>query len=283
MTTLQEFLTSANIPLESVGLPGLMEIFWAVVIYIMGRWLARRSRIWYQKATRKSPSAINVKLINLVGQAIYYGILMTTIVLSLTALGVPLEMMLFVLALAFVLVAIALQTSLSNLAATIIFWLFQTYRTGDWIDVAGGTFGQVQEIQLFNTVLVTQDRQTITIPNGRILQNNIINFSELGVRRADMRFVITYQSDLRQAKELLQNVLNNHELILKELPPTVGVSELGDRGVTLLALPYTEIDNFWRVKFSVMETIKLLYDEAGIALAIPQQDVYVHQPAQETT
>ena len=179
MAQFLEYFANANTSLVSIGLPSILSIFWAIIIFVAGRWLARRSRTWYNAAIRKTSVHSNTKLVYTTERIIYYGILILALSLSLVALGLPLYSILFIFALIVILIAIALQTSLNNFAATIIFLTFQTFKPGDWVDVFGGTFGQVKEIQMFGTVIVTQEKSTVTVPNGIVLQNNIVNYSNL--------------------------------------------------------------------------------------------------------
>lgn len=165
-----------------IGFPNLWHIVWALIILMMERWLARRARVWFLIAVRRTEFKVNQSLVNLIDAVIYYGILLIAITLAMIALGIPIDALLTIIAVIVILVAIALQTSLSNFAATIMFTVFQTFKPGDWIEVNDGTFGQVQELQMFSTVMITQEKATVVIPNGQIMQGNIINYSTFGVK-----------------------------------------------------------------------------------------------------
>ena len=277
MVQLLEHFANFNTSLMSIGLPSILSVFWAIIIFVAGRWLARRSRPWFNAAIQKTTLDSNTKLVYATERIIYYGILILALSLSLVALGLPLYTILLVFALIVILIAIALQTSLNNFAATIIFLTFQTFKPGDWVDVLGGTFGQVKEIQMFGTVIVTQEKSTVTVPNGIVLQNNIVNYSELGYRRVDMLVTITYQDDLLQAKQIIEQVLAENKLVLSEPKAVVGVTFLGDKGVDFSIRPFAPVDAYWDTKFQVTEQVKLRLAEAGIKIPVFQQDVHVIQ------
>ncbi|MCZ7665963.1 MAG: mechanosensitive ion channel family protein [Chloroflexi bacterium] len=172
---------------------------------------------------------------------------------------------------------LAFQTTLNNMAATIIFVVFQTYKPGDWIDVLNGTFGQVKRIQLFTTVILTQPKSMVTIPNGVIMEGNIINYSELGYRRVDIAVTITYESDLMKAKQIMEQILAENELVLDDPKPVVGVENLSPRGVEFYLWPFTLVEHYYDALFAVTEEVKLKLTEAGITIPVLRQDVKLFQ------
>ncbi|NJN54515.1 MAG: mechanosensitive ion channel family protein [Anaerolineae bacterium] len=220
-----------------MGFPNFLSIVWALIILLIGRWLARRMRRLFTATMAKTDAHINKKVTYALEGIIYYGILIIAISFSLIALGVPINSIIFFFAVLIVLVGVAFQTTLNNLAATIIFIVFQTYKVGDWVEVLNGTFGQVKRIQLFTTVIVTQQQSTVTIPNGVIMDGNIINYSDLGYRRVDMVVTISYESDLLKAKQIMEQVLAENEHVLAEPQPIVGVELLGVRGIDFSLRP----------------------------------------------
>lgn len=273
-----EFLFSINPTINEYGLPTWFNVFWAIFVILIGRWLARRSRRWFLVAVRKTELHVNQKLVSAVEWVIYYGILVLAVAFSLAILGVPIDVLVTILAVIIILVAIALQSSLSNFAATVIFLVFQTFKPGDWVEFVTGGFGQVKEIQMFSTVILTQEQSTVTIPNGVILQGNIINYSNLGYRRVDLTITITYQEDLLKAKGILEQILVENEHVLAEPEPVVGVSALGDKGVDFSVRPFAKANEYWDTHFELIEQIKLRFDEASIKMPVIQQDIHIFQP-----
>ena len=278
---MQQFLENflkTNESLTNAGLPHLLNILGAILVFLIGRWLARRSRRWFKVAIGKTNAHVNAKITNIADKLIYYGILILAFSLSLVALGVPLYSLFTILAIVIIIVAISLQTALNNVAATIIFVVFQTFKPGDWVDVLDGTFGQVKEVQVFTTVIVAQDKSVVTVPNGAVLKSSVVNYSELGYRRADMTVTISYQSDLLRAKQIMEQVLAESEFVLDEPKAVVGVEALGVRGVDFSLRPFTPADHFYATKFQVQEQIKLKLEEAGIKIPVWQQDVHIIAP-----
>jgi small conductance mechanosensitive channel len=268
---------NTNNSLVENGFPGFMHIFWAVLIFVFGRWLARRARRLFSVAMNKTDVHVNQKATYVLESVIYYGILIVALSFSLIALGMPISSILLVFSLFVVLVAVAFQTSLNNLAATIIFVVFQTFKPGDWVTVLDGTFGQVKRIQLFATVIVTQPQSTLTVPNGVILASNVINYSDLGYRRVDVNVTITYESDLLKAKQIMEQVLADNKRVLADPKPVVGVELLGPRGVDFSLRPFALADAYWDTLFEVTQEVKLRLMEAGITIPVMRQDVRLIQ------
>lgn len=282
MTQLIEYIFQANESLMSSGFPGFIHIVGAVIIILLGRWLARHTRGLFTTAMAKTDTHVNQKVVYAVEKIIYYGILLVAISFALIALGVPIDSILLFFGLFIVLVGLAFQTTLNNMAATIIFVVFQTYKPGDWVTVLDGVFGQVKQIQLFTTVIITQPQNTVTIPNGVIMAGNITNYSELGHRRVDITVTITYESDLLKAKQIMEQVLAENEHVLADPKPVVGVELLGVRGVDFSLRPFAPADAYWDTLFGVTEEVKLRLTEAGITIPVIRQDVKVIQSDSES-
>lgn len=277
MTQLIEYIFQTNESLISSGFPGFIHIIGAIVIILLGRWIAHRTRGLFTVAMAKTDTHVNQKVVYAIEQIIYYGILLVAVSFAFIALGVPINSILLLFGLFLVLVGLAFQTTLNNLAATIIFVVFQTYKPGDWVDVQDGTFGQVKRIQLFTTAILTQPKSMVTIPNGVIMAGNIINFSELGYRRVDMVVTITYESDLLKAKQIMEQILADNELVFDEPKPVVGVELLGSRGVDFSLRAFATAENYYKTTFSVLEEVKLQLTEAGIVIPVLRQDVKMIQ------
>lgn len=274
MTRLQNFLALADEYLGSVGMPSIWNIVWALIFIFVGRWLAVRSRTWFRRAMGSLDMTLNDSIVKLTESLIYYGILLIAAFFALAALGVPIESLVLILIVLALIVVVILQPTLSNLAATIIFVVFQTYKEGDWVDITG-TFGQVEELQMFATVITTIEKSTVTIPNGEILQNKLTNYSKLGYRRVDMLFMISYKDDLPKAKQLLQEIVDSDERVLDDPPPIVGVQELGDHGVQFTVWPFVDMPDYVAVILAISEQVKLRFEEAGITIPFPQRDVHI--------
>ena len=138
-----------------------------------------------------------------------------------------------------------------------------------------GTSGSVEAISIFTTTLTTPDNKEVIVPNGSILSNNIINYSAKPTRRVDMVFGISYDDDIRQAKQLLEEILAADERIMADPAPVVALGELADSSVNFLVRPWVNASDYWGVLWDTTEAVKLKFDEAGISIPYPQMDVHL--------
>ena len=171
-------------------------------------------------------------------------------------------------------VGLALQGTLANFAGGVLILLFKPYKKDDLIS-AQGEFGVVKEIQIFVTILLTPENKTVIIPNGAMANGNITNFTAEGKIRVDMTIGVSYEADLKKAKEVLTNVVLKDELVLKDPVPTVAVAELADSSVNLVVRPWCDPAHYWDVHFNTIENAKNALDEAGISIPFPQRDVHI--------
>ena len=173
-------------------------------------------------------------------------------------------------------IGLAVQGSLSNFAGGVLILLLKPFRVDDYIRVDNeGHEGTVKEIQLFYTKLATPDNHVVIIPNGSLANSNIMNISTLGERKMDIPVTISYNADIRQAKEVLFKILENDEAVLKEKDHRVFVQELADSGVKLTVRCWANNEQYWECKWRIMEQIKYTLDDAGIAIPYPQMDVHI--------
>lgn len=184
--------------------------------------------------------------------------------------GVETTSIIAVLGAATVAVGLALQGSLSNLAAGVMLLIFRPYKVGEFIDAAG-TFGNVEEIDLFTTIVRTFDNQQIIIPNSKIWGEKIINHSYDPVRGVDMKFNIAYEDDVSAAREVIKSVLTAHPHVKSDPAPFIEVENLTERSVEILVRPFTDGEHYFDVRYSVPEQIKAALGAAGMATPYPQQ------------
>ena len=259
--------------LETYVIPIALSILLAIAIWIVGRWLARRSRSWLTKSLQNTD--LTESFVALIITVSYYGVLIVAGVLALAALGVPVSVLGTALGVVIVVLAITLQTSLGNLAATIMILLFKPFKMGDLIE-AGGILGVVHEIQMFSTVLNSPDGKTHIVPNGAIQGGGVTNSSTTGMLRLDLSFGISYDSDLEKAKAVLTNLLAANERVLAEPPVRVFVQQLADSSVELVAWPFVEAADSALLSAEIVEQVKREFDAAGIDFPYPQQDIHLY-------
>lgn len=247
----------------------------AVVVLVIGLWIIKRIMNLFDLAMQKKKVEITLHqfLLSIVG------ILLKAILIIIFAsmVGVETTSLIAVLGAAGLAVGLALQGSLSNFAGGILILFFKPFKSGDVID-AQGYVGIVQEIQIFNTVLLTLDNQRVIIPNGLLSNGCVKNIFVEPTRRVDLTFGISYSDDILKAKSVLKAVVDADDRILKAPEVDIFVSEHADSSVNILVRPWVESENYWPVYFGLMENVKLAFDKEGISIPFPQRDVHMIQP-----
>ncbi|MEM9142425.1 MAG: mechanosensitive ion channel family protein, partial [Bacteroidota bacterium] len=166
---------------------------------------------------------------------------------------------------------------LSNFAGGVLILVFKPFRVGDFIS-AQGVDGTVKEISIFTTKLNTFGNQIAIIPNGQLSNNTIVNYNTESTRRDKIDVGIGYGSNIKTAKDILLQICTDCPDVLRDPVPEVYVGELGDSSVNLSLRFWTNTDTFWPAHFFVMEQIKLRFDENGVEIPFPQQDLHVTYP-----
>ncbi len=253
-------------------IPWAVNLVLALVIFIVGRWVARAVTNAVSRLMKKG--GMDESLVNFLGSLIFAALLVVVIIAALDQLGVDTTSVMAIFATAGLAIGLALKDSLGNLAAGVMLVLFKPFKLGDFIE-AGGVTGVVESIRIFSTLLKTGDNREITVPNGQIYGGTIVNFSARDTRRIDLIFGIGYDDDIRQAKQLIEKVMAADERILKDPAAVVMVAELADSSVNLAVRPWVLSADYWNVRAAMLENIKIAFDEAGISIPYPQTDVHL--------
>ena len=172
----------------------------------------------------------------------------------------------------------ALQGTLSNFAAGIMILIYRPYDIGDLIDV-GGMLGKVDAMTIVSTTLRKPDNQKVVIPNNMIWGDIITNITGTSKRRVDLVFGIGYSDDMAKAQAILEDILANHESVLKDPAPVVKVHELADSSVNFVVRPWVATENYWAVYWDITRSVKERFDADGVSIPFPQRDVHMHQAA----
>ncbi len=151
--------------------------------------------------------------------------------------------------------------------------IFKPFKVGDLIESQGYT-GTVKEIQIFVTIILTPENKTVFLPNGAVANGEITNYATEGTIRVDLDFGIGYGESIEAAKKVLYEVVNQHDKVLNNPPPFVGVNSLGDSAVNLAVRPYASPQDYWTVYFDIYEKGKNALDKAGIEIPFPQRVVH---------
>lgn len=183
----------------------------------------------------------------------------------ISRLGIESSSFVAILGAAGLAVGLSLQGSLSNFAGGVLIILFKPFRVGDSIE-AQGVAGTVNEIQIFTTKLLTSNNQTIFIPNGILSNGIIINYSLQGIRRADLVFSLSYDTNIKMAKDTVMEVMNNHPKVLKNPLPSVSVKNLTDTSIVLAIQPWAKNADFSSMSSDILEQCKDAFDKAGVSI-----------------
>lgn len=196
------------------------------------------------------------------------------ILVALSQLGMRVAPLLAGLGIAGFIVGFALQDVLSNFASGVMILIYQPFDVGDLIEVPEAR-GHVRHMNLVSTTILTSDNQKLVVPNNKIWGNIIRNVHSEPIRRVDMSFGVGYESDLRTVETVLKEILDTHEMILAHPTPQIKVHMLNQSSVDFIVRPWTKTAHYWDVYWDITRTVKKRFDEAGISIPYPQQDIHI--------
>ena len=248
------------------------SLIMALLIFIIGKWAVNKIVSIFGKVLRKV-KGMDETLIKFLENIVYYALMIIVLLTALGKLGVETTSFLAILGAAGLAIGLALKDSLGNFASGVMIIMFKPFKVGDAVTAAGVT-GNVSEVGIFNSVFITADNQKIIVPNGAITSGSITNINAYDTRRVDLVVCIGYEDDIKKTKEVLNNIVSSHEKILIDKGITIAVSELADSSVNFVLRVWVKTPDYWDVKFDLTETIKLRFDEEGISIPFPQQDVH---------
>jgi small conductance mechanosensitive channel len=251
-----------------------MRVIAAIVIFVVGRWVAMGVAKIIKRVMLKSK--VDDTLVSFVRNLSYIALLAFVIIAALNQLGIQTASFIAVLGAAGLAIGLALQGSLSNFAAGFLMIIFRPFKVGDFIEGAG-TAGTVEEIQIFTTQLKTPDNKTIIIPNSSLTADNIVNWSVKGTRRVDLAMGIGYEDDIDKARQIMVDIMAADDRILKDPAPQISVAELADSSVNFTVRPWAAAGDYWDVYFDLTEKFKKAFDAQGVSIPYPQRDVHVYQ------
>jgi small conductance mechanosensitive channel len=255
-----------------------INIIGALLIFIIGKWLARR--IADLLATLMKKNNVDLTLVNFLKNLTYYILVVLVVVAAVGRLGVNTTSFLTIIGAAGLAIGLALKDSLSNFAAGVMLVLFRPFTIGDVVSTAGIT-AKVEKITIFNTLFCTADNQLVIVPNNKIISDIITNINAKDTRRIDLVVGISYTDDMAQTKGVLERLAKEDSRVLTDPETTVAVAELADSSVNLVFRPWVKTADYWAVRFDLTENIKNALDEAGISIPFPQQDVHLFVEKEE--
>ncbi len=271
---MESLLNSETDYLNLYIIPWGLNLIMALVIFIVGRWLAKSIKNVAKRLMSKAE--MDEILTNFVGNMLYFALLIVVVIAALDRLGINTTSVMAIFAAAGLAVGLALKDSLSNFAAGVMLVFFKPFKAGDFIEAAGIT-GVVEQLRIFSTVMRTGDNREITIPNSHIYGGTIVNFSARDTRRIDLIFGIGYEDNIKQAKALIDEAMNEDERILKDPEPVILLMELADSSVNFAVRPWVNSPDYWVVRGDLMERVKEKFDANGISIPYPQQDLHLYK------
>lgn len=262
---------------QALLLSYLVNIVAAIAIIIVGMIVARAISNTVNKLMLARH--IDATVADFLSALVRYGIIAFTLIAALGRVGVQTASVIAVLGAAGLAVGLALQGSLSNLAAGVLLVTFRPFRAGEYVDL-GGIAGTVQHVQIFSTTLITADGKYVVVPNGKIIAGNIINFSRQPVRRNELVIGVSYDADIDRVREILTDIVMSDERILPDRERTVRMNELGASSINFVVRAWSKSSDLQDVYWDILERAKKALDAEGISIPYPQMDVNVKQLAQ---
>ncbi len=277
MDIIRSFLQSIIISVGVFLSQYWLKIVGAIIILVVGRWLAKMVSQLVGKAMSKAK--IDPTLTSFAQSICHVGLLTFVVLSALNKLEIPMTQFTVVIGAAGLAIGFALQGSLANFAAGVLLVIFKPFKVGDYVELAGQS-GTVTHIEIFNTILNSPDNVKIIIPNGQVTGSNIMNYTANGTRRIDLLIGVSYEDDLKKTRQVLEKIIAGDDRILKVPACNIAVSELGDSSVNFVVRPWVKAADYWDVKCDITEKIKTSFDENGITMPYPQYDVTIKKTEQ---
>ena len=241
-----------------------ISFVFALLIFFIGKWISKSVVKILGKALRKV-GGVDETLVKFLENIVYYALLTVVIIAALNKLGIATTSFLAILGAAGLAVGLALKDSLGNFASGVMIVLFKPFKVGDSV-VVGGVSGTVTEVTIFNTVFLTADNQKIIVPNSSITSGSITNVNANNTRRVDIVVAISYEDSIKNAKDVLTNIINSNPKVLKEKGFGISVTDLAETSVKLGVNVWTKSSDYGSLKAELLEEIKIKFDEVGITI-----------------
>lgn len=272
MTISEKFLNH----LEDLLLITIPKVLLGLVLLIIGTWLIRLFMRYLQSRfiKRDVDPSLHVFLSRLVKIALYIALFLSVA----GTMGIKTTSFLAMLGGAGLAIGLALQGSLSNFAGGILILLFKPFRIGDYVSSTNDAAGTVEKIDILYTTLRTDKGMMVYAPNGPLANSVITNYSSSDKRKAEYSLSISYHSDIQKARQIILNVLDNDDLVLKTPAPEVVVNDIGPSSVQLLIRAWIGNANFWSVFYKNREAIKIALDQNEISIPLSPQEIQIVSP-----
>ena len=252
-----------------------LDVVGAVVILIVGKIAAGWAERVVVRMLGRSPR-VDQTLTSFFGNLVRYTVLVFTVLAVLDQFGIQTASLLAVFGAGALAIGLALQGTLSNVAAGVMLLIFRPFKIGDFVEVAGQS-GTVKALSLFVTELATPDNVQILIPNGQVRGSSVVNYSHHATRRVDIVMSIAYDDSIETAMATCRKVIADESRIHGDPEPFIGVGELAASSVDLVLRLWCDAGDYWPVKFDMTRKLKEQFDADGLSIPFPQSDVHMHQ------
>ncbi len=255
----------------------LPNVIGAIVVLILGLWIAGRVKQLIEKALGKS-GKIDTTLSGFLSSLAHYGLIALVVITTLGIFGVPTTSFAAIIGAAGLAIGLALQGTLGHVASGVMMLGFRPFDVGDFVEVAGQA-GSVKHIGLFTTELATADNKKIIIPNGKIFDDVITNYAGYPTRRVDLVFGVSYSDNLDKAVDLIRAEVENQESIQSNPEPVIVVDTLGESSVDIICRVWVARADYFPVKWALTKAVKERFDVEGVSIPFPSRSVYSEKAA----
>jgi len=253
----------------------LFNLLMFILIVLVFRALSRLTRRAVVAACERPGVELSALLKDILASVFSGTVMVIGILMALSQIGISLGPMLAGLGVAGFVVGFALQDTLGNFAAGSMILIYRPYDVDDFVEVAGAS-GLVKKMNLVSTTITTFDNQTLVVPNSKIWGDVIKNVTAQKLRRVDLEFGIGYGDDIEQAERVLDDILSQHELVLKKPESMIKLHTLADSSVNFVVRPWVKTDDYWDVYWDITREVKMRFDREGISIPFPQRDVHLY-------
>ena len=258
-----------------LGLEYTPKLALAILTLLIGLWII--SGIGKLLVVSMQRSKVDPTLIPFMESLVSWMLKLLLFISVASMIGIATTSFIAVLGAAGLAIGLALQGSLANFAGGVLIMIFKPYKVGDLIE-SQGHLGEVKEVQIFNTILLSPQSKQIIIPNGAVSNGSIVNFTTEGKIRVDLSVGVSYDADIDKTKTVLMDVLLANDKVMQQPAPFVGLSEMADSSVNFAVRPHCLPEHYWDVYFEINEAMKKALDKNAIAIPFPQRDVHLIQP-----
>ena len=252
-----------------------MNVLYALIIIIAAFWIAGLVKRLIMRIASSNKNLDNT-LFEFLGSLARYAVLVFAAIIVLERFGITTTSFVALIGAAGLAIGLALQGTLTNLAAGAMLLLFRPFKVGDFIDCAG-VFGKVETMTLFTTDLSTFDNQHIIVPNSEIWGAKIINHSHHKIRGVDLTFSVAYSSNLKKAQAAILKAVNSSQHVLADPEPFIAVDKLGDSSVDILVRPFCNSEHYFDLRYSLPQIVKEELDKQKIEIPFPHRVVVMRK------